>query len=267
VLWHVAHYYCASFGKLSDRTSDQRAAAMARVRAAERAQKAYERDLRTATRDRIAVGKESDRQQKTEEKQRAAEYLQSRLDEAEELNQEIAKRLQAMHSLLEATLAVDDYFDLDSLKDPFNEPAFEPGNLVRPEPPLATPAPVPTPSLDSFLPVAPSGLAARIPGAHKKHEQRVATAQDTFEKALEDHAATEAARAREHADLMEAHGERERQREAQLATARIIHSKAVEDHGWRSCRSRNNSSLNLSYLRTIECPSFLRPVPIRSTHL
>jgi restriction system protein len=85
--------------------------------------------------------------------------------------------------LLSATLSVDDYFDLDSLKQPAQITPFDPGHLGIPGTP---------PSLQ--VPREPSFLQKLIPGAKDKYALEVAKAKTRYEAELEAHHRKEATR-------------------------------------------------------------------------
>lgn len=149
---------------------------------AERAQRAYERS--------VAV----------EEKERKRLYVESRSAAVEAQNEELNAYVRRLETLLADTLAVDDYFDLDSLKVTPDVPTFQPGVLG---------APAPAPQLESFLPQAPSGIRRFMPGAKAKHEEALAVGQTAYEQVLGDH------------------GEREQVRQQALEEAKAAHDADV----------------------------------------
>ncbi len=98
------------------RIAQQRAQAQAR-KAAERAQREYERA-------RVA-----------DEKERQRLYIESRQNEAEISNQQIEAEYKTLRNILTEAIQHDHFFDVDKLKRPPEMPAFSPGRLGIPETP------------------------------------------------------------------------------------------------------------------------------------
>lgn len=148
----------------------QRAAAReqeAAVRRAEQARKAEERAM-------LAAQRASEAERKRLEKEAAAAHVASRQAEVEELNSELTAIYDRVDSLLEATLDVDDYVDLEKLRRTVNHPAFERENLRRP---LSPPQPIPDPPAPVFQPPAPP---AGLFGRKQKMAQAQAQAEADF---------------------------------------------------------------------------------------
>lgn len=133
----------------------QRAAAReqeAAVRRAEQARKAEERA-------KLAAQRASESERKRLEKEAATAHTASRQAEVEQLNSELAALYDRVDSLLEATLDVDDYVDLDKLRRTVKHPPFEREKLKRP---LSAPQPIPEPAPPVLQPPAPpTGLFGR----------------------------------------------------------------------------------------------------------
>jgi restriction system protein len=161
--------------------ASQRAAAAA-AREAERRQKAYERS--------VAAG----------ERERQRLYVESRVAEAEALNDELEATNGALASLLADALSRDAFVDVESLKERPDIPEFHSGALALPEP---------EPSLESFMPPEPGGLGKLVPGASKRYAALVAEATARYESELE------------------AYREREKTRAARLEAARADHEVMV----------------------------------------
>jgi restriction system protein len=151
-------------------------------REAERAQRAYERSIAA------------------EEKERKRLYVESRSAAVDAQNEELDGYVRGLGILLAATLAVDDYLDLDSLKVAPDVPMFQPGLLGAPAPP---------PQLESFLPKEPSGIGKFMRGAKAKHEEALAVAQTAYEHTLA------------------GYGEREKVRQQALEEAKAAHDADV----------------------------------------
>lgn len=133
----------------------QRAAARQQevaVRRAEQARKAEERAM-------LAAQRASEAERKRLEKEAAAAHVASRQAEVEELNSELTTIYDRVDSLLEATLDVDDYVDLEKLRRRVDHPPFERRDL---ETPVPAPQPIPEPAPPVFQPPAPpTGLFGR----------------------------------------------------------------------------------------------------------
>lgn len=133
----------------------QRAAARqqeAAVRRAEQARKAEERAM-------LAAQRASEAERKRLEKEAAAAHVASRQAEVEELNSGLTAIYDRVDTLLEATLDVDDYVDLEKLRRTVDHPPFGRRDL---ETPVPAPQPIPEPAPPVFQPPAPpTGLFGR----------------------------------------------------------------------------------------------------------
>lgn len=165
------------------RRRQQEAAAQRRRAAAqresERAQRAYERAQAAATRAAVAGYKAAEAERKAVEKEVARLRVEARMAEVEELNARLAAQYADIDGLLAATLGVDDYVDLASLKVTHVEhPPFEPGALA------VETKPVPAPQR-SYPPVwhepEQSFTVAAAFGGKRRHEKAVAEARTAFE--------------------------------------------------------------------------------------
>jgi restriction system protein len=142
-------------------------------REAERRRKAEEREHRRAQREYEKALREAERQAARDEKERKKLYAESRLREAENLNSALERSIEGLESLLSATLRVDDFIDLNALKQTYVEPPFEPGSLA---------SPIPKPELEHVPP--PGTLAALVPGTKAKFEAATQQAQEAYETDL-----------------------------------------------------------------------------------
>lgn len=107
----------------------------------------------------IAAQRASEAERKRLEKEAAAAHVASRQAEVEELNSELTAIYDRVDSLLEATLDVDDYVDLEKLRRTADHPPFGRRDL---ETPVPTPQPIPEPAPPVFQPPAPpTGLFGR----------------------------------------------------------------------------------------------------------
>lgn len=143
-------------------------------REAERARKASERAIASATRAGAAEQAEAQRVA-------ARMYHEARTAEAAAMNADLAQIYEDVDGLLASTLAVDDYVDLEALKiTSVEHPAFEPGPLATPVPPMPQLVYPPEPVYQE--PVAPKGLSSAF-GGKKRHDEAVATARSAYETA------------------------------------------------------------------------------------
>lgn len=136
----------------------------AAVRRAEQARKAEDRV-------RAQIARAAEAEPKRLEKEAKAAHIAAKQAEAEERNSGIAEIYDEIDSLLAATLDVDDYVDLDTLRRTVQHPPFDPINL---ESPISAPAPIPDPPEPKLtLPEPPKGFF----GSKKKHAKAVAAAE------------------------------------------------------------------------------------------
>jgi restriction system protein len=164
---------------------DARARAAAQRHAAveaERARKAYER------------AKAAD------QKERARLYAESRAAQVAALNDGLDVEIAALDRLLSDTLAVDDFLDLESLKEIAPRPPFAPGALAVPEPP---------PDPASFRPPEPSAGQKLVPGARQRYAARFEAGRRQYEAAVL------------------AHQQREAERLSRLEQARAEHRRTI----------------------------------------
>ncbi len=133
----------------AEREAERRRRAAAR--AAEQERKAAERAAKQAARAQAA-------EQKRLEKQAKEAHFAAMEADVERLNLELELTYEEIDSLLAATLAVDDYVDLEALKVVAEHPAFDRADLEKT---LPTPEEVPSPPKPTLVcPQMPTGLGA-----------------------------------------------------------------------------------------------------------
>lgn len=143
----------------------------AAMRAHAAAQRASEKANRDYERARAAAARATDAQRRAAEKEAARLYVESRVADAEEMNADLASMLDEIDGLLAATLAVDDFVNLEEFKvTNVEHPPFDPGPLGTPTPPM--PELVYPPEPPFVEPPAPSGLSGAF-GGKKKHTEAV----------------------------------------------------------------------------------------------
>ncbi len=163
-------------------------ASIARMqREAERARAVRERDAARRARDAQRSQAARARERVADQKERARQYALSRAEEVAEDNGELDAEVAALDAVLASTLDVDDFLDLETLKQPVVLPQFDPSvaGAVRP-----------APRLEEFLPDAPSGLGRAFGGA-ARHQDRVQQAHAAFERAAAAHQVQAQAHGRE----------------------------------------------------------------------
>lgn len=171
----------------------QEAQALRSVREAGRAVRLAERDARQAARESRQA------------------YMEARSDEAGEKNEELRARIDELSTLLDQTLDVDDAISFESLRltgafHPFTAPS----NLAQPGR---------APNRDDFARgiEVPRGLSKFLPGAEKRHQERLQAATQAFEEAQRQFAQAEVRRAAALSELREGHERERRASEAKAA--------------------------------------------------
>ncbi len=184
--------------RVAEREAERRQRAAIRehdaaVRRAEQARKAQERAAAAAERASEAERKRLEREAK-------AALVAAMQAEVEERNVALAVIYDEIDSLLAATLDVDDYVDLDTLRRTVEHPPFDRTDLEGPLPP---PPLIPDPVEPMVAPVAPP---TGVFGRKKKHaealaavEAEFALAREKWRRDVESLPARRAAAAEEHA--------------------------------------------------------------------
>jgi restriction system protein len=200
------------------------------VREADRAQREYDRAVAAAHRAVAAEQAEAHRASKVA-------YFDARRAEAERQTAEALDSFEQIDSILAATLEVDDYVDLESLKLTVEHPPFPREDLTtpRPEPKLHQAPPEP-----QFVPPAPpTGLSKVF--SKQKHAQETAQAHAEWTHQHQQwHDFVNRIIPARNADLLEAHAKVERQRANELAAAIAEHKAACAE------RERNVEQTNAS---------------------
>lgn len=170
----------------------------AAIRRADQAQKADERAAAQLARADVA-------DQKRLAKEAREAHVAAMEAEVGRRNLELSQGYEEIDSLLSATLEVDDYVDLATLRTVAEHPPFDRTDL---EVPVPSPGPIPDPPKPVFSPpVPPKGLRGLL-GGNKRQEQAMAEATAAHEHAVVEwqSALVEAESAREvaasrHADM------------------------------------------------------------------
>ncbi len=157
--------------QLAARRAEQAARAsyranLAAQRQAEQARREFERAQAQSERGSAAA-------QKAAERQARQLHDEAMTAEAASLNAQLASIYEEIDTILEATLATDDYVDLGRLRTAAQHPPFARTDLQVPIPPPVAASPRPEPRY--VEPPAPKGF-----GGKKKHADTVARAQAAF---------------------------------------------------------------------------------------
>lgn len=197
------------------------------AREAERAQKAADRENRAALAREEQARKADERAAKQLARSRAQEqrkidkeakqaHIADQMSLVEQKNAELQETYEAIDNLLQATLELDHFVDLESLKVPAVHPPFHRPDLEKPVP---VPVPLPEPVEPSLrLPSPSTGIGALF--GKKKHERAVAEARAAHEKALQDWEASKVQHRLDSESAVADHRRNEEERLRTLATER-----------------------------------------------
>jgi restriction system protein len=156
-----------------ERQRQATAAAKAQAAAARQAEQARKQ----AERAQAQAARASAAEQKKAEQEAKRLHAEARQAEVASLNSTLVAQYDEIDSLLSATLDVDDFVDLNSLRTVAQHPPFNRPDLEQPKPP---PPPLVAPPEPQFVPPpAPTGLGGVL-GGKKKHAEEVAQAEAAF---------------------------------------------------------------------------------------
>ena len=156
----------------ANREADRKHAAA--VRQDEQAKKTWERA-------KTQLAKTQDSERKRIEKETREAYVAAREAEVIERNEQLEQVYDDIDSLLSATLKVDDYVELNSLRVAVNHPPFDRADL---EVPLSHPKRISEPIAPVLVPPEPPSFLAGLFGGAKKHAEAIENAQRAHEQAL-----------------------------------------------------------------------------------
>lgn len=206
--------------KVAAREAERERAAQVRqhaaaVREAERAHKASQRAAAQAQRA-------SEAERKRLEKEARDAHVASMQATVEEKNTELAEIYDEIDSLLAATLDIDNYVDLEQLRQTVEHPPFSRTDLEQPIPP---PPPIPEPSEPNYTePPPPAGLFNR----KKKHAEEISAAQATYSRAHQAWQADMAALPARRQAVADEHARAEAERVRSLEEARAAYAADCE---------------------------------------
>lgn len=176
----------------------QRAAARQQEAAARRAEQAQ----RAAERAQVAAARSAQADRKRLEREARAAHVEAKQAEAESLNAGLVEHYAELDGLLEATLGVDDYVDLETLRVTAQHPPFPRADLRNP---LPIPAQIPEPPLpvrgEITAPKGRFGRKKKVAAAEAVVERLYAADYQAWQAAMNSLPARRAAQAAEHAEL------------------------------------------------------------------
>lgn len=221
-----------------------------RERENERARKAAIREAERARKAEARAAKQLDRAQQADQKRLEKEareaHVAAKEAEVRQRNLELKQQDDDLDSLLNATLDVDDYVDLDSLRRVAEHPPFDRTDLETPTPPPPPIEDAPEPKL--ITPPMPTGLSKLF--GKKKYEKALAAATERHAKTIAKWMKSLEQNKEQRTKAKSEHAELERQREAKLETERSRYGKEcaqreadVEEHN----RAIDTLKTNLSY--------------------
>ncbi|MEV6827968.1 restriction endonuclease [Amycolatopsis sp. NPDC051102] len=111
-------------------------------------------------------------------KQQKQAHLELQQARVASQNADLEAEVAELEQLLSATLEVDDFINLESLKRTAEHPPFQPGTIGRPTPPPRLENAPAEPSFAQFAPPPPTGMAKVF--GKGKHERGVLAAQQQF---------------------------------------------------------------------------------------
>lgn len=195
------------------------------LRAAVRASAAAERERQRAIRGRATQARQLERQERMARNQQLRDareadrlskkdYLDDRIAETNDLNEELAQTVQALAGIVDHTLKVNDAIRFDSLRRVDEFEKFKPPENLQPS---AAPAP--------RIVAAPSGFAKLIPGATSRYEKELKKADDEHKLALEEFQRDERDKRSKFNELKAAY----EARKAQFDTNRNRHNAEIDE--------------------------------------
>ena len=181
------------------------------VRMQREAERQRARQARAAAQSQRAAAAARTRAAVQDQKLRDRMYAEDRTREAAEDTAQVEHQVEVLQSVLAATLDVDDFLDLEALKQPPPYPVFDP---------LTVGAPPSPPRESDFAVEGPSALGRVF--AASKHAARAEQRQAEYQQALNGYRAA----AQQHAQRLE---EARRRHEADVARQAEEHRQHVEE--------------------------------------
>lgn len=197
----------------------------AEVRAHAQAAREWERARREAERAANAAARAADAERKAAAREAARLLAEARAAEVEERNTRLIDIDTELGLLLEGTLGVDDFVDLERLRAKAEHPPFPRPEL---ENPVAPPKLIEARPAPAYVePAAPTGVGA-VFGGKKKHQAAIEEAKADFERAKAAWDAEAAAIPERQRKQLEDHQAQEDARLAELQSARDVYALECE---------------------------------------
>lgn len=153
--------------------------------------RAHEADARRRHAEALRAARRAELDRIADEKDRKRRYLEQRIEEADEQNNQLLETITILSSVLTAGLDQRWVVNFDSLKKPVALPPFDPKGASVPAKEL---------KLDDFLPPPPR-FVSRLFNGQKRYEAEAAQARQAYEQANQKRDADEAARQQRLAQL------------------------------------------------------------------
>lgn len=190
-------------------------ATAAAYRAQQQAQRDAERYAREAERSANQAARADTRAQAAAEKEAKRLYAEAREAEVAAMNEDLKVTLDDIDNILAATLDVDDFVDLNELRQAIEHPPFTSPH----QEPTPKPAPLQAPPEPVFTePEAPKGLSGLF--GKRKHQEAVDAARAEFDAAHAVWQAEASAIPMRQLEQLAGHKQAEAEREAKLAEDR-----------------------------------------------
>lgn len=214
------------------RLADQRQNAA--IRANQAAARRAEQSQRAAERASLAFQRASEADRKRLEKEAAAAHVEAMQAIVDQRNAELVEEYALIDGLLVATLEVDDFVDLETLRTVVEHPPFDRADLVAPIP---APLPIPDPELPVKRAPEPSkGLLGR----KKKEAEALAVAEAQYATDYWAwHAATQELPGRRESQAAE-HAAAEQARQTELAQEKARYEAECADRD-KAAAAQNES--------------------------
>jgi len=211
------------------RERDQQRAQAAATRDVQRRQREGERASAAAKRARDAAARGDARARAEAEREAKRLHIAAQEAEVESRNAQLQSLVSDIDNVLGFTLAVDDFVDLEDLRQIVQHPEFTSTH----EKPLADPKPIAAPPEPPYLvPPAPTGLTSIL--KKRKHAEVARQAQLEYERRMDAWRAEAATIPMRQLEQMNQHQAAEADRAAKLAAARATYDE--------DCRKRESEA-------------------------
>jgi len=216
---------------------DRQRANAAAYRAQQQAQREAERAAREADRYAAQAARADAKAQAAAEKEAKRLYIEAREAEVVAMNEDLIVLMADIDGILAATLEVDDFVDLEALRQSVEHPPFESEHATA----IPKPEPIQAPSEPVFAqPEAPKGLSGLF--GKKKHQEAVDAARAEYEAAKAAWQAESAAVPMRQLEQLSAHKQQEAEREARLAADQARYDQECAER--EADVARRNSELD-----------------------